>query len=213
MHHFHHFKNSGKSSTKEIIANSPWGSLASLFLLQSYGFILLNGLFFTAAISFEFFWLLFWIIFMLIMQTAFIRKIKSFLNQQEIKDYLLILREPSELFRFFITLLAIFIFALFNIGYYPFPTTEKPLLIYLGVELAISIVLSFYFKDATEIKAQNDKKKTFLGLIILLIYTCVPLFQKFPPEIIYLTTIPGLGLILFLIAKLLMKKKSDNNIN
>lgn len=210
MPHFNHFNHSKKNfnhGMQEVVANSPWGAIAGFFLLQPYGFILLNGLFFAARFSFEFFWLLFWILAMLILQASFLTKIRTFLKEQKIKDYFLVLKEPLEIFKFFIAILTLSIFILFNLGYYPFPTSDRPLIIGIGVELVISLSLSFYLKNATEMKAQKDKKIIFLGLIILLIYTCVPLFQKFPTEIIYFTTIPGLGMILFILTQLLIEKK------
>ena len=92
-------------------------------------------------------------------------------------------------------------------GYYPFPTSGKPIIVYLGIEFVISFGISFYFKDVSEVKAEKDKKKLFLGLIVLLFYSSAPLLTNLPNEIFYLTTIPGVGMILFIISQLLMERK------
>lgn len=196
--------------------DSWWGAVAALMLLQSYSFILLQGLIFifTRAVT-AFPVLIPWLLLIALCQAAGLRVMHKYLKNHGWQTAFLSLRRPFETLKFGVAILATGIYLYLLTGHKPVPADPAlyhdvgilDSLLFQLFYLALSFLLTWIWKMAPKIEAARlaaggsakmppaGWKNVISGVVAMAIGIGLIAFCYFHREAFYLAGVLGYGII------------------
>jgi hypothetical protein len=137
---------------KEIRAESFWGSVAALFLIQVFGYIVYQGfIFHFFKSSFGFFSMIWgggWLLAFILFQNITFGVIYRYVFSQQKKLVLPGLNNYDDVLKLFLAAIFLFVFIAFIFGYYPFEKAESNHVYEAGF-FTFSWSVSFLMKKST----------------------------------------------------------------
>jgi len=192
---------------KEVVIESFWGAIATLFLYQLFGYIIFQAfLYYQLHLPYILFGGI-WIFAFLTVDAITINKIRDFLQNTYTQSPLQQLKQIDDLIKAILATLFFIILLLFLAGYYPFPQYpyDLPLLIsYFIISWIISYLISRMLQNKKpKIKISSDPKAIPMGLLIGGSFFIITL--TIAPGLFYLHGMIGLGIILLVSSSVLLK--------
>jgi hypothetical protein len=155
------------------------------------------------------FWGLMWIFAFVAFEVDVFRRLSAFWQEQDLRRFLDALRSPSEVLKALLAIIFALGFAAFSLGYYPFPRSPIPTVVYVLFWLfgwGVSGLIAWGLRQKPVQKTESQEGVvvgSIMGFVIGSVFFVVAYF--FQPGLFYFHGMIGLGVVTMITCQVLFK--------